>query len=126
LTSGSFGPNFHFMELSPRRILAARTLAIVADAVQIGLLPLFVGGALSTVNDIMDVVVALAMIALVGWHWAFLPAFLSEVVPVFDLVPTWTAAVFFATRGQGAVPGSGSAVEVKVPDAVIASPDDRK
>jgi len=97
-----------------RRVLAARTLAVVADAVQIGLLPLFIGGALSTVNDVVDVVVAVAMIALVGWHWAFLPAFLSEMVPVFDLVPTWTAAVFFATRAEGVVPGQGgAAIEVR-------------
>ncbi len=107
------------MGTSSRRVLAARTLAVVADAVQIGLLPLFVGGALSTVNDIVDVVVALAMIALVGWHWAFLPAFLSEMVPVFDLVPTWTAAVFFATRTQPVTSAGGeTAVVVKSPDGV--------
>jgi hypothetical protein len=107
------------METTSRRVLAARTLAVVADAVQIGLLPLFVGGALSTVNDIVDVVVALAMIALVGWHWAFVPAFLSEMVPVFDLVPTWTAAVFFATRAQPmASVGRETAVVVKSPDGV--------
>jgi hypothetical protein len=108
------------MESTSRRVLAARTLAVVADAVQIGLLPLFVGGALSTVNDVVDVVVALAMVALVGWHWAFLPAFLSEMVPVFDLVPTWTAAVFFATRGQGIVPAvPETAVVVRPPEAVV-------
>jgi hypothetical protein len=37
----------------------------------------------------------------VGWHWAFLPTFLAELVPGLDLVPTWTAAAFFVTRGQG-------------------------
>jgi hypothetical protein len=35
---------------------------------------------------------------LVGWHWAFLPAFLVELAPGIDLVPSWTLAVFFATR----------------------------
>jgi len=71
---------------------------VIADAVQIGLFPLFWPGALSTINDVVDVVVAAVMIALVGWHWAFIPAFLSELVPGFDLVPTWTAAAFIATR----------------------------
>ena len=30
---------------------------------------------------------------LLGFHWAFLPAAVAEVVPVVDLAPTWTAAV---------------------------------
>jgi hypothetical protein len=86
------------MNLNPRRVLAARIIAVVADALQIGILPLFAGGALSAVNDALDVVVAATMIALVGWHWAFVPAFISELVPVLDLVPTWTAATLLATR----------------------------
>jgi hypothetical protein len=89
------------VRLEPRRVLAARTLAVVADAVQLGVMPLFVQGALSTVNDALDVLVAVALVALVGWHWAFVPAFLAELIPVFDLVPTWTAAVFLATRQPG-------------------------
>ena len=91
------------MVVTRRRLLAARTLAVVADAVQLGLVPLFWEGAGSPLNDVLDVVMAVAMVALVGWHWAFLPAFLAELVPVFDLVPTWTAAVLIATRG-GATP----------------------
>jgi len=89
------------MELTRNRVVAARAVGVIADAVQIGLLPLFVGGALSTAEDILDVVVATLMFALVGWHWAFIPAFLSELVPGFDLVPTWTAAAFLATRQAG-------------------------
>lgn len=91
------------MTLSPKRVLAARALAIVVDAAQIGLIPLFVEGGISIVNDVVDVVVAIVMVLLVGWHWTFLPAFLAEMVPFFDLAPTWTAAVFIATRG-GAPP----------------------
>jgi hypothetical protein len=79
-------------------------VAITADFVQLGLMPLFSPGAFSWLEDALDVVVAVAMIALVGWHWAFLPAFLSELVPVFDLVPTWTAAVLIATRGGTSPP----------------------
>ena len=80
------------------RVKAARVLGVVADAVQLGLLPLFVEGWVSPLNDALDVVVAAAMVALVGWHWAFLPAFFSEIIPVWDLVPSWTAAVLIATR----------------------------
>ena len=38
------------------------------------------------------------IIWLLGWHWAFLPTLLAELVPGFDLLPTWTAAVFYVTR----------------------------
>jgi|SoimicmetaTmtLMA_FD_contig_41_3726267_length_1008_multi_2_in_0_out_0_2 hypothetical protein len=83
---------------STNRVKAARVLGVVADAVQLGLLPLFVGGWVSPLNDALDVVVGIAMVALVGWHWAFVPAFFSEMIPVWDLVPSWTAAVLIATR----------------------------
>ena len=91
---------------SRKRVWIARGIALAADAVQILLLPLFGEGGVSPINDVLDVVIAGTMMALVGWHWAFLPAFVAELVPVFDLVPTWTAAVWFATRG-GAGPGLG-------------------
>ena len=84
-----------------RRVWAARILALVADGVQIALLPLVLGGAVSPVDDVIDVVVAVALTLLVGFHWAFLPTFVAELVPFVDLVPSWTLAVFFATRGQG-------------------------
>ena len=86
------------MKLTRGRVLAARAIAILADAVQPGLLPLFVGGATSGLDDVLDVAVGIAMVTLVGWHWAFLPAFLAELVPGLDLAPTWTIAAFLATR----------------------------
>jgi hypothetical protein len=91
-------------DVTPGRVKTARGVAMAADFVQIGLLPLFAEGWLSPLNDALDVLVAIAMIALVGWHWAFLPAFLSELVPFFDLVPSWTAAVFIATRSPEGAP----------------------
>ncbi|MFI5197123.1 MAG: hypothetical protein ACHQJD_00760 [Thermoanaerobaculia bacterium] len=97
------------MEQTRRRVLAARILAVVADAVQLGLLPLFAEGAASVVNDALDAVIAIVMVVLVGWHWAFVPAFLAELVPVVDLAPTWTLAVFFATRRGGAASRQPSA-----------------
>ncbi len=82
-----------------RRHLAALAIAVAADALQIGLLPLFMGGASAPWNDALDLAVGAAMLALLGWHAAFLPAFLSELVPLLDLFPTWTAAaVFVITR----------------------------
>ena len=89
------------MQEAQRRILAARVIAVVADAVQVGLLPLFAGGAPEVFDAVLDVAVAAAMVALLGWHWAFLPAFLVELVPGIDLAPTWTLAVLIATRRGG-------------------------
>jgi hypothetical protein len=86
-------------ELTPGRIRIARIVAFAADAVQLGALPFFVGGAASPWNDALDVAVAAAMVGLLGWHWSFLPTLVAESVPFLDLVPTWTAAVFLATRG---------------------------
>jgi hypothetical protein len=86
--------------MAPNRVRTARLLAVAADVVQIALAPLFVGGGASPVNDVLDLAMAAAMTWLVGWHWAFLPSFVAELVPGLDLIPTWTAAVFFATRGQ--------------------------
>jgi hypothetical protein len=78
-----------------RRHLAALAIAVAADAVQIGLLPLFLGGAAAPWDDALDLAVGAALLALLGWHVAFVPAFLSELVPFLDLFPTWTAAVIF-------------------------------
>jgi hypothetical protein len=79
---------------------AAWILAMVTDAIQWIVWPLFVAGAASPVVDVLDVLVAFVLIRLLGWHWAFLPTFVAELIPGVDLVPTWTAAVFLATRGR--------------------------
>jgi len=71
----------------------AMMLAIVADALQIIVFPLFVQGALSPADDILDLGIGAAMIHLLGWHWEFLPSFLAKLVPGVDLVPFWTLAV---------------------------------
>src|SRR2546427_3047446 len=80
--------------LSPRtRFQAAMILAMAADALQIFVFPLFVEGALSPADDVLDLAVAAVLVNLLGWHWEFLPAFLAELVPGIDLVPFWTLAV---------------------------------
>ena len=103
--------------MTPDRVRAARLLAIAADVVQIAGFPLFAGGAASPWNDALDLAVAAALTGLVGWHWAFLPSFFAELVPGLDLVPTWTAAVFFVTRGRAAPPAAPekrAAIDVEV------------
>ena len=87
---------FTSLSTSPRR--AALTLAMFADALQMVLFPLFGPGAVSPLEDLLDVAVAWTLTRLLGWHWAFLPSFVAELIPGLDLVPTWTVAVLIATR----------------------------
>ena len=75
------------------RFRAAMVLAIIADTLQIVGFPLFVEGALSPTDDILDFGVAAVLVRLLGWHWEFLPSFLAKLVPGVDLVPFWTVAV---------------------------------
>jgi hypothetical protein len=75
------------------RLRAAMILAIVADALQLIVFPLFIAGADSPADDILDLGVAGVMAFLLGWHWEFLPSFLAKLVPGVDLVPLWTLAV---------------------------------
>jgi hypothetical protein len=68
-------------------------LAIIADALQIVVFPLFIEGAASPADDILDFGIGAVLVYLLGWHWEFLPSFLAKLVPGVDLVPFWTIAV---------------------------------
>ena len=71
----------------------ALLLAVLADALQLALIPLFVEGVESPAADIIDVAMAGILYFLLGWHWEFLPSFAAKLVPGVDLVPLWTLAV---------------------------------
>ena len=97
---------------SPRsRFRAAMLLAIVADAVQIAVFPLFVEGALSPLDDVLDLIVAGALFRLIGWHWEFLPSFVAELVPGVNLIPFWTLAVLNVYRKWKQVEARGDQIE---------------
>jgi hypothetical protein len=85
---------------SKNRVRAARAIGVCVDLVQLGLPYVFGEGFLSPLDDILDVVACLTLTALIGWHIAFLPTFLIELLPVGDLAPTWTIAVLIATRDR--------------------------
>ena len=86
----------------------AWAIAIVADTLQIVALPFFAEGGISPLDTGLDLVVAALMTKLLGWHWAFLPTFTAELIPGLDLVPTWTAAVFYVTFRQISANDSGT------------------
>ena len=75
------------------RFRAAMILAVIADALQLAVFPIFVEGAESPADDVLDFGVGGVLVFLLGWHWEFLPSFLAKLVPGVDLVPFWTIAV---------------------------------
>jgi len=104
--------------LSAGRRRLALTIALIADAAQWLWLPLVIGGAVSPINDVIDVCVGLMMLGLIGFHWALVPSFIAELVPFVDLVPSWTLAVWIATRGRGEAPASKSHAEEVKPSSL--------
>ncbi len=86
--------------LSSRRIWLARGLAVAADLVQIVFFPVLSEGFASPFDAALDVIVALLLTLIVGWHIAFIPSFIIKALPFADMAPTWTLAVLFATRGR--------------------------
>jgi len=87
-----------------RRFQAAMILAIIADALQIIVFPLFIEGAISPVDDLLDLGIGAALACLLGWHWEFLPSFFAKLVPGVDLVPFWTMAVANVYRKSRKLP----------------------
>ena len=94
------------LRLDRRRIWLARGLALAADFIQIVALPLFGPGLASPLDEVLDLAIGVVMIRLLGWHVAFLPTFVAELIPFVDIFPTWTLAVLFVTR-RGARAGGG-------------------
>jgi len=85
--------------LGKARIRLAWALALVVDAIQIpadasGPVGWFLGAGL-------DLITMVVMWAMLGFHWAFLPSFLTEWIPYLNLAPFWTLAVAIATKGRG-------------------------
>src|SRR5262245_47701543 len=75
--------------LTSDRIVGAFTVAVLADAIQLVLGPL----GWSIADEVFDVIAMVATCALLGFHPLLLPTFLIELVPVADMLPTWTGCV---------------------------------
>lgn len=75
--------------LTRTRVLTAYAVAVTVDVLQI------LGGPLGWVfvDQALDVVAAVVMWRLLGFHPLLLPTFVVEFLPVADLLPTWTGCV---------------------------------
>jgi hypothetical protein len=76
-----------------RRKKIALAIAALADAVQLGFMPVFGEGALSVPDDALDLAVAVALVFTLGWQWRVAAALAIELVPAVALFPSWTAFV---------------------------------
>ena len=75
--------------LSQTRIGIALAVAVAADALPFLLGPL----GWTFADEIIDVVAMAVLSMTLGFHVLFLPTFIVELVPVADMLPTWTACV---------------------------------
>ena len=75
--------------LSRGRIAAAIAVAIAADAFSFVIGPF----GFTFADEIVDVAVMGIECWLLGFHLLFLPTFVLEILPVADMIPTWTACV---------------------------------
>ena len=76
-------------ELTRRRMIFALAVAVVADLLQIVLLPL----EWMFAQQIVDVIAMALTCTALGFHVLLLPTFVVELVPVADMLPTWTGCV---------------------------------
>jgi len=86
---------FRAMDWARRRRIA-RWTALGVDALQIAIFPILFPG--SPWNNLLDLLTGAFMVAILGWHVAFLPTVVAELIPFVDLFPTWTVAVMYVTR----------------------------
>ena len=90
--------------LARTRIRAAWVIGVAVDALQLATAPAELGGPpVWLIEGAVDLVTMAVLWFIVGFHWAFLPSFATKLLPFVDLAPTWTVAVFLATRGRGPI-----------------------
>jgi hypothetical protein len=88
--------------LSRTRLRAAWAIALAVDAIQIP--ATFVPPVGWFLDAGLDLLAMVVMTGLLGFHWAFLPSFLTKWIPYLDVAPLWTLAVALATRGRSGEP----------------------
>jgi hypothetical protein len=98
--------------ITPSRIRFAYGTAIAADALQMLLGPF--GWAFA--DEIVDIAAMAVLWRILGFHPLLLPTFALELVPVADMIPTWTACVALVValrkRQQTIPPSVGPVIDV--------------
>jgi len=90
--------------LTRTRILLALAVAVVADGLQMLLLAFGWAG----IDQAIDVVAMGLTMWILGFHILLLPTFVVELIPVADMLPTWTgctvAVIALRKRAENAAP----------------------
>src|SRR5690349_6836418 len=98
--------------LSRSRIRMAYGVAVITDLLQLLLGPFGWFAA----DEALDVAAMIGTSALLGFHPLLLPTFVIEVIPVADLLPTWTGCVALVVmmrkRQQAMTPHQGEVIDV--------------
>lgn len=101
--------------LTRTRVVLALTVAVAADGLQFLLGPL--GWAL--IDQAIDLVAMALTMWILGFHILLLPTFVVELIPVADMLPTWTgctiAVIALRKREQKsspAVPPTKPTIEI--------------
>ena len=96
--------------ISSKRVRIAWALAICVDLAQALAAATELSGPLHlAINAGVDVVVMLLMWRLLGFSMLFIPSFVVELLPMVDIAPTWSLAVFAITRMQSQLPAAKEA-----------------
>jgi len=93
-------------KLTKERIMAAYVVAVIADLLEypiafgesmvvIPLLGEVAGPMAEFAAFVLDCVVMGIQSKLLGFHWMFLPSFGIELIPGFQMLPTWVGCVAF-------------------------------
>jgi len=80
---------FEVRDLTPARIRWAYVVAGLTDILQLALGPM----GFAVADEILDIAAMAILMRLIGFHPLLLPTFILELVPLADLLPTWTATV---------------------------------
>ena len=92
--------------LTRERVRFAYAVAVTTDVLQLLLGP--VGWAFA--DELLDVIAMILTWRLIGFHPLLLPSFVLELLPVADMLPTWTGCVAIVVavrkRQQARIPSS--------------------
>jgi hypothetical protein len=109
--------NFRFPSRGPvvlttTRVRAAYAIAVTVDVCQWLLGP--IGWAFP--DEILDAVAAILISWAIGFHPLLLPTFALELLPIADMLPTWTACValvlLLRRKQEPPPPGPGAVIDV--------------
>ncbi len=85
----AFLKRFQSPVLTPERVRLAYGIAVTTDLLQLLLGPFGWAGA----DELLDVPAMILTWRLIGFHPLLLPTFALELLPVADMLPTWTGCV---------------------------------